>query len=162
MSLLRFQPRQAGGAILGTSLILFMTFWCSLALYAQHSDSTIIFYADSKVSDELWPELFQVLRSDLADGDELPTESGLDRQSAFVRGSDALVGILFSKVIVVKLLGRCDLFPQAEQRSLRGPLGWVHQVSGKNPALHLRGLHPSCRAAPPSGHQLGQAGPANA
>jgi hypothetical protein len=31
---------------------------------------------------------------------------------------------------VVKLLGRCDVLPQADQRSSSGPLGWVYLVSG--------------------------------
>jgi hypothetical protein len=132
MSLLRFQPRQAGGAILGTFLILFMVFSRSLTLRAQQSGTTIVFYADSKASDDLWPELFQVLHSDLADGaGELPSGLGLDKQAAFIRGSDNLLGSSFSTVIVVKLLGRCDLLPRAGQRSLSGPLGWVREVSGR-------------------------------
>ena len=130
MSLLRFQPRQAGGAILGIFLTLSMAFARALTLHAQESDTTIVFYAQPKVSDDLWPELFQILRSDLAD-DGLPNGLGLDSQAAFVRGSDSLLGILFSKVIVVKLLGRCDVLPQADQRSSTGPLGWVQSVSGR-------------------------------
>ncbi len=130
MSLLRFQPRQAGGAILGIFLTLSMVFARTLTLHAQDSDTTIVFYAQPKVSDDLWPELFQVLRSDLAD-EELPNGLGLDKQAAFVRGSDSLLGILFSKVIVVKLLGRCDVLPQADQRSSTGALGWVQSVSGR-------------------------------
>ena len=132
MSLLRFQPRQAGGAILGIFLTLSMAFARTLTLHAQESDTTIVFYAQPKVSDDLWPELFQVLRSDLADGaGELPNGLGLDSQAAIVRGSDNLLGILFSKVIVVKLLGRCDVLPQADLRSSTGPLGWVQSISGK-------------------------------
>ena len=34
-------------------------------------------------------------------------------------------------MIVVKLLGRCDVLPQSDRPSLKGPLGWVRQVSGK-------------------------------
>jgi hypothetical protein len=131
MSLLRFQPRQAGGVILGIFLTLSLAFARTLTLHAQESDTTIVFYAQPKVSDDLWPELFQVLRSDLALGEgELPNGLGLDKQAAFVRGSDNLLGVLFSKVIVVKLLGRCDVLPQADQRSSSGPLGWVYRDSG--------------------------------
>jgi hypothetical protein len=101
-------------------------------LHAQEADTTIVFYAQPKVSDDLWPELFQVLRYDLANGaGELPNGFGLDRQATFIRGSDNLLGILFSKVIVVQLLGRCDVLPQADQRSSSGPLGWVQLVSGR-------------------------------
>jgi hypothetical protein len=131
MSLLRFQPRQAGGAILGILFTLSMAFARTLTLHAQESDTTIVFYAQPKVSDDLWPELFQVLRSDLADdAGELPNGLGSHRQAALVRGSDNLLGILFSKVIVVKLLGRCDVLPQTDQRTSSGPLGWVPSVSG--------------------------------
>jgi hypothetical protein len=82
------------------------------------------------VSVDLWPILFQVLRADLADAtDELPDGSVLDKHAAFVHGRDDLRGHLFSTIIVVKLLGRCDVLPQSEHPS-RGPLGWVPLVSG--------------------------------
>ena len=98
MSLLRFQPRQAGGAILGIFFTLLLAFARTLPLHAQESDTTIVFYAQPKVSDDLWPELFQVLRSDLADGaGELPNGLGLDKAGNLVRGSDNLLGIIFSR-----------------------------------------------------------------
>jgi hypothetical protein len=37
--------------------------------------------------------------------------------------------VIFSRIIEVKLLGRCDVLPQTEHAS-RGPLGWVPLVSG--------------------------------
>jgi hypothetical protein len=132
MSLLRFQPRQAGGAILGIVFTLSMAFAGTLTLHAQESQTTLVFYAQSKVSDDLWPELFQVVRSDLANGvGELPSGPGLDSKAALVRGSDNLLGIVFAKVVVVKLLGRCDVLPQADPRPSSGPLGWVQSVSGR-------------------------------
>ena len=69
MSLLRLQHRQAGGVILGILLTLQLAFAHSLPLQAQGSGTTIVFYAQPKVSENLWPVLFQVLRADLADGD---------------------------------------------------------------------------------------------
>jgi hypothetical protein len=36
---------------------------------------------------------------------------------------------LFSSIIVVKLLGRCDVLPQTDHPS-KGPLGWVPEISG--------------------------------
>jgi len=129
MSLLRLLHRQAGGAILGILLTL-LAFAHALPLQAQESGTTIIFYAQPKVSETLWPVLFQVLRADLADEtDELPNGFVLDKQAAFVRGSDDLRGHLFSRIIVVKLLGRCDVLPQSDHPS-KGPLGWVPLISG--------------------------------
>jgi hypothetical protein len=130
MSLLRLQHRQAGGAILGILLTLLLAFDRVVPVYAQESDTTIVFYAQPRVSENLWPMLFQVLRADLADQTgELPNGIVLDKQAAFVRGSDDLRGHLFSKIITVKLLGRCDVLPQTDHPS-KGPLGWVPMISG--------------------------------
>jgi hypothetical protein len=130
MSLLRLQHRQAGGVILGILLTLLPASAHVLPSLAQESDTTIVFYAQPKVSENLWPLLFQVLRADLADGEgELPDRFVLDKQATFLRGSDDLRGIVFSRIISVKLLGRCDVLPQTDHRA-RGPLGWVPLVSG--------------------------------
>jgi hypothetical protein len=130
MSLLRLLHRQAGGAILGILLTVQLASAHTLPSQAQETGTTIIFYAHPKVSETLWPVLFQVLRVDLADeADELPDGSVLDKQAAFVRGSDDLRGHLFSRIIVVKLLGRCDVLPQTDHPS-RSPLGWVPLISG--------------------------------
>jgi hypothetical protein len=130
MSLLRLQHRQAGGAILGILLTLLPASAHVLPSVGQESDTTIVFYAQPKVSENLWPLLFQVLRADLADGEgELPDRFLLDKHATFLRGSDDLRGIVFSRIISVKLLGRCDVLPQTDHRA-RGPLGWVPLVSG--------------------------------
>jgi hypothetical protein len=130
MSLLRLQHRQAGGAILGILLTLLPASAHVLPVRAQESDTTIVFYAQPKVSGDFWPLLFQVLRADLADSEgELPNRFVLDKKAVLVRGDDDLRGIVFSRVITVKLLGRCDVLPQTEHPS-RGPLGWVPLVSG--------------------------------
>jgi hypothetical protein len=130
MSLLRLQHRQAGGAILGILLTLLLAFDGALPVHAQESDTANVFYAQPRVSENLWPMLFQVLRADLAgQTDELPNGLVLDKHATFVRGSDDLRGHLFSRIIVVKLLGRCDVLPQTDHRS-NGPLGWVPMISG--------------------------------
>ena len=130
MSLLRLQHRQAGGAILGILLTLLPASAHVLPERAQESDTTIVFYAQPKVSGDFWPLLFQVLRADLAEGEgELPNRFVLDKQAVFVRGDDDLRGIVFSRIISVKLLGRCDVLPQIDHQA-RGPLGWVPLVSG--------------------------------
>jgi hypothetical protein len=130
MSLLRLLHPQAGGAILGILLTLLPASAAVLPSQAEEPGTTIVFYAQPKVSEDLWPVLFQVLRADLADEtDELHNGGVLDKQAAFVRGSDDLRGHLFSRIIVVKLLGRCDVLPQTGHPS-RGPLGWVPLVSG--------------------------------
>jgi hypothetical protein len=132
MSLLQFQHRQISGATLGILFTLLLGFASARPSHAQESQTTLVFYAQSKVSEDLWPLLFQILRTDLANGaGELPNGLVLDRKAALVRGTDDLRGILFSKVISVKLLGRCDVLPQTDHPSSRGPLGWVPLVSGK-------------------------------
>jgi hypothetical protein len=130
MSLLRLLQRQAGGAILGTLLTLLPASAAVLPSHAEGAGTTMVFYAQPNVSENLWPALFQVLHADLADGaGELPNGFVLDKEAAFVRGSDDLRGQLFSSIIVVKLLGRCDVLPQTDHPS-KGPLGWVPEISG--------------------------------
>lgn len=130
MSLLRLPHRQAGGAIPGILLTLLLASGHALPLHAQQSDTTIVFYAQPKVSESLWPLLFQVLRADLDNGEgEFPSGFLLDKQATFLRGSDDLRGMVFSRIISVKLLGRCDVLPQTDHPS-NGPLGWVPLISG--------------------------------
>jgi hypothetical protein len=130
MSLLRLQHGQAGGAILGILLTLLPASAAVLPSQAEEPGTTIVFYAQPKVSEDLWPVLFQVLRADLAAGQgELSNRFDLDKQATFVLGTDDLRGVVFNRIISVKLLGRCDVLPQTEHPS-RGPLGWVPLVSG--------------------------------
>jgi hypothetical protein len=130
MSLLRLLHRQAVGAILGILLTLLPASAAVLPTQAQEPGTTIVFYAQPKVSEDLWPVLFQVLRADLAGGDgELSGRLVLDKQAIFLRGTDDLRAVVFSRIIEVKLLGRCDVLPQTEHPS-KGPLGWVPMVSG--------------------------------
>jgi hypothetical protein len=142
MILLRVQYRQHIGAVPGILLALFLVFGraCSVSAAAipapisnaEQSGTAIVFYAQPQMKEDLWPALFEALRADLADGaGELPDGLVLDKEPTFVRGSEDLRGVLFSKVISVKLLGRCDVLPQADRPALSGPLGWVLLVSGK-------------------------------
>jgi hypothetical protein len=134
MSLHRSQHRQYQGAI---SCILFVFLLASVqthssfaaaipapALNAQQPGTAFVFYAP-EMSADLWPVLFQKLRADLADG------LILDQDPLLVRGDQDLRGVTFSRVISVKLLGRCDAFLKTSQSSEKGPLGWVLQISGK-------------------------------
>jgi hypothetical protein len=60
--------------------------------------------------------LLQSLRADLAAGSgEFPNGPVLDHPTFFRGNDDLAVGIDFSKVIEVKLLGRCDVLPQANR-----------------------------------------------
>jgi hypothetical protein len=130
MSLLRLQHRQAGGAILGILLSFLPASAAVLPSQAEAPGTTFVFYAQSKGSEDLWPLLFEILRSDLAGGEgEFSNRFVLDKQVSFVRGTDDLRGVVFSRIIEVKLLGRCDVLPQTEHKS-KGPLGWVPLVSG--------------------------------
>ena len=55
----------------------------------------------------------------------------LEQNPTYFRGNNLPENVDFSNVIVVKLLGRCDVLPQSDHPSLKGPLGWVPQVSGR-------------------------------
>jgi len=128
----RLQYRVAFRATAGILFALLLAFAPTLTLNAQQSGTAIVFYAQARISEELWPDLLQSLRADLAGGSgELPNGFVLDHPTFFRGNDDLAVGIDFSKVIEVKLLGRCDVLPQADRPSLSGPLGWVLQVSGE-------------------------------
>jgi hypothetical protein len=141
MILLRVHHRQHTGTVPGILLALFVVCgWASSVSAAvipapmsnaEQSGTAIVFYAQPQMKEDLWPALFEALRTDLADGaGVLPNGLVLDKEPVFVRGSEDLRGVLFSKIISVKLLGRCDVLPQTD-RALSGPLGWVLLVSGK-------------------------------
>jgi hypothetical protein len=142
MMILRDKYRQGPAMVPGILLALFFAFGqTSIASAAsipapmwnaQQSGTAIVFYAQPQMKEDLWPALFEALHTDLADGaGGLPSGLALDTEPIFLRGSEDLRGALFPKVISVKLLGRCDLFVQADHPALSGPLGWVLQVSGK-------------------------------
>jgi hypothetical protein len=141
MFILRLQHRQVTGAIPGIVFVLLLAYALtpntlaavipSSPLNEQQSNTALVFYAQPQVSEDLWPVLFQALRADLADGaGELPNGVVLDKEPTIVRGNEDLRGVTFSKVISVKLLGRCDVLPQTDHPSQVGPLGWVLLVSG--------------------------------
>jgi len=133
MILHRFQYRVASRASVGVLFALLLACTANLTLNAQQSGTAIVFYAQARISQDLWSDLLQSLRADLAAGSgESANGLVLDQDPTFFRGNDDLaVGIHFSKVIEVKLLGRCDVLPQLNRPSLSGPLGWVLQVSGE-------------------------------
>jgi hypothetical protein len=142
MSLYRFQHRQYRGAI---SWFLFVFMLASgqahsgfaaaipaAPLNAQQPGTALVFYTPEmkpEMSDDLWSSLFQTLRGDLADGGgDLPDGLVLDKDPLLVRGDQDLRGVTFSRVITVKLLGRCDATSPSSEK---GPLGWVLLISGK-------------------------------
>jgi hypothetical protein len=142
MMILRVKYRQRPATVSGILLALFLAFGHTSSASAaaipapiwnaQQSGTALVFYAQPQMKEDLWPALFEALHADLADGaGELLNGLALDKEPIFLRGSEDLRGVLFSKVISVKLLGRCDVFPQTDRPALRGPLGWVLQVSGK-------------------------------
>jgi hypothetical protein len=112
------------------ALLFVFSAW-AMSLHAQQAGTVLVFYAQPRVSEGMWQPLFQILRADLYDETQLPRGIALDQSAAFVRGSDALQGVTFSRIISVRLLGHCDALPQIDRPSLRGPLGWVMMVSGK-------------------------------
>jgi hypothetical protein len=124
MNLLRSQHRQAMALIVLVSCVWTMT------LHAQQPGTAFIFYSQPQVSADLWPSLFQIVHADLEDEAELPSSLVSDRAVTLVRASDDLKGVSFGRIISVKLLGRCDVLPQANRPTLQGPLGWVWLISG--------------------------------
>jgi hypothetical protein len=125
MNLLRSQHRQAVAVIVLVSCVWTMT------LHAQQPGTALVFYSQPKVSADLWPSLFQIVLADLEDEAELPNGLVSDGAVTLVRASDDLKGVSFARIISVKLLGRCDVLPQANRPMLQGPLGWVWLVSGE-------------------------------
>jgi hypothetical protein len=131
MSLLQLQFRDLSRAKVGILFAFLFTYALCPALHAQQPGTAVIFYAQLQVNDELWPDLLQSLHADLAAGiGEAPNGFALQQNPAYFRGTDLALEIDFSRVIIVKLLGRCDVLPQSDRPSLDGPLGWVLMVSG--------------------------------
>ena len=132
MSLLQLQFRDVSRAKVGILFAFLLTYAVAPALHAQQPGTTVIFYAQPPLKDELWPDLLQSLHADLAAGlGEAPNGFALPQDTAFFRANDLALGVVFSRVIIVKLLGHCDVLSQSDGASVDGPLGWVWQVSGK-------------------------------
>jgi hypothetical protein len=110
--------------------ILLASVWPAL-LHAEASETAIVFYAEPQIHEELWPALFQALDENLAAGiGETPVGVALDRNPVLLRSRDIYPGIEYPIMIQVRLLGRCDVVPQADHPLAKGPLGWVEMVSG--------------------------------
>jgi hypothetical protein len=132
MSLLQLQFRDVSRASVGFLFALSLTAALAPSIHAQQPGTAVIFYARPGVSDALWLDLLHSLHADLAAGiGESANGFALQQNVAYFRGNDIPQTLDFSNVIVVKLLGRCDVLPQSDHPALRGPLGWVPQVSGK-------------------------------
>jgi hypothetical protein len=132
MNLLRLQYREIPRAGAGILFALLLSLGLTVRLHAQQPGTAIVFYTQPRVNPQLWPDLLQSLREDLAAGEGAsPNGFVLDRNPAILLGNnDAAVGIHSTQLIVVRLLGRCDVLPQSDRPSLKGPLGWVPLVSG--------------------------------
>jgi hypothetical protein len=90
--------------------------------------TAVVFYADPQVEESIWPSLFDVFQSEVAQEE---SEYALPREIEPVRGSALRPGQEFDQVIEVRLIGRCDVVQQAYRPMHRGPLGWVLKVSGE-------------------------------
>jgi hypothetical protein len=135
MSWLRFYIRRAFRPTAGILFALALAFTHSVVLYAQQSGVAIVFLAQPQISEEFWPVLFQSLREDLeARSGEVPDGVALDRNAVLLRREDLVRGVQAASLIEVKLLGRCDVLPQADRawrRMSAAPLGWVQRASGE-------------------------------
>jgi hypothetical protein len=118
--------------MVGFLFTLLLAYVFAPALHAQQPGTAVIFYAQPKVNDALWPDLLASLHADLGAGiGETPNGFSLQQSPTYLRGNDLPESLDFSQVIVVKLLGRCDVLPQSDRPTLKGPLGWVMLVSGR-------------------------------
>jgi len=118
-----------------TFFVLVLALGRPVVLNAQQSGTAIVFLAEPQVGEDFWSGLYQSLREDLEAGaGEVPDGVALDRNPDLLRRDDLVRGIQAADVIEVKLLGRCDVLPQAERPWLRAsasPLGWVKQAAGE-------------------------------
>jgi hypothetical protein len=98
---------------------------------AAEPATALIFYAPSRPGPDMFPQLFQMIRIDLATGKEdLPGSAAWAEQPALLVGSDALRGVTYPNIVSVNLVGRCNPPSPGDHVSSNGPLGWVVKVSG--------------------------------
>ena len=137
MSDLGFRFRHEVQLIACTFFVLALALGRPVVLNAQQSGVAIVFLAQPEVVEEFWPALFQSVRENLEAGaGEVPAGVVLDRNPALLRRDDLVRGIRVASVIEVRLLGRCDVLPQADRpwrRGSRDPLGWVQRTGEQIP-----------------------------
>jgi len=135
MSTLRFYFRRALPPVTGIFFVFVLAFAQPGVLNAQQSRTAIVFLAEPKVSEDFWPVLFQSVREELEAGvGELADGVALEWNPSLLRREDLVRGIQAASVIEVKLLGRCDVLPQADRpwrRTSGDPLGWVQRAAGE-------------------------------
>jgi len=93
-----------------------------------NTGTAIVFYADRDVRDTMWPALFGAFQREVAREERdypLPANPQLKQAGSFEPGEE------FTRIIEVRLIGRCDVVQQAYRPMPRGPLGWVLRVSGE-------------------------------
>jgi hypothetical protein len=98
------------------------------AVRSPSQPAVVVFYAEPKVGDALWPPLFHALRAELARESRVYP---LPPNPQMLLARDASAGEPTSDLVEVRLLGRCDIPHQAwRPLSQDRPLGWVYQVDG--------------------------------
>lgn len=100
---------------------------------SQPPHSTLVFYGDSHLQPDLWPSLFSALQQDLVVREGVYAAAGiLDPAPEMIRGTELQAGNIVHNVVIVHLIGRCDVLPQAAWApSGKGPLGWVSDNHGQ-------------------------------
>jgi hypothetical protein len=135
MRWLRFHSGQAFRLIAGIFFAFVLAFGQLGILNAQQSGTAIVFLAGPQVSEDFWPVLFQSVREELEKGTgELPNGVVLERNPSLLRPDDLARGVQAATMIEVKLLGRCDVLPQADRpwhTKSADPLGWVMRAAGE-------------------------------
>ena len=101
--------------------------WAESAV-PQVSHTTMIVFTDHPMAGDQWSALVRELhRTDV----RLET---IDEELAggleVLRASDLVTGVAVDKLMTVKIVGDCALFPRP-RRTVRGALGWVKKVDGE-------------------------------
>ena len=117
-------------AICCLSLLTLLSFFPQSSAGQGSSPPTtaIVFYAEPRVADAIWPQLTETFHSEL---EQEESDYPLPESVEAVRASALRPGQQFGQVIEVRLIGRCDVVQQAYRPMHGGPLGWVPRVSGE-------------------------------
>jgi len=108
-----------------------------IAMGAEKLPGTmVVVYADRKIPDHQWEELFRALHRDLPDA--FAEAPGIGMNAQMMRGDQVKPGIEVGETIVVYLHGDCALEPLARRGAYGVRLGWVRAEQGQiAPFVHV-------------------------
>jgi hypothetical protein len=109
------------------AMLLAGWFGCSEARAAREPQTTLVVFADHRMNEEQWSDLFSALQSAKAANASTSTELAGDVE--IVRGDRMIPGLSVDSVISVFLHGDCTLLPR-QRLFVQGALGWVPRSKG--------------------------------